>query len=311
MGWVGVTPGIHRAVGPPEHVFRSELLAWQTLLPRGGGFTHLTAARAHGLRLPPLPELTPVFAVMGFGDSRPQRRGLVVRRERSTPLVEPVDGVRLAPPPDLLLACASDLGLLDLVPMVDGVLAESARAGGLHEMREAVAAVARPRRRGARTLSTALELADHRAESWWESVLRLFHWSVDVPVVPQHAVVVEGEVVAHGDLLIEGTHTLQEYDGAVHRSSSAQRVDLKRERALGRSPYRRNGYTSVDLLHQPAGVLRDADRALGREHDPGRLQRWYELLQESAHTSQGRAALLDRWQRRAGSGLSTSRRPAA
>lgn len=308
-----MTPGLHRPddLGPSE-ALRADLLAWQLLLPRGGGFTHLTAARVRGLRMPPLPTATPVFAVMGITDSRPQRRGLVVRREGSAPTVETVDGLRLAPEADLLLACAADLGLLDLVPMVDGVLAAAASvAGGLEVARDAIAAVARPRRIGARLLRLALEVADHRFESWWESVLRLFHWSVGVPVTPQLPVVVEGEVVARGDLAIDGTKTLQEYDGAVHRSVDAQRIDLRRERALGRSQYRRNGYTRTDLLHQPAGILRDADRALGREHDPARLQQWYALLRESAHTSQGTARLVERWERRAASGLSTSRRPAA
>jgi hypothetical protein len=203
---------------------------------------------------------------------------------------ELVEGVRVAPLPEVLLACSRDLGLLDLVVLFDSAV----RSGRCQP--EEIAEVAAPRRRGGPALRAALPFADARSESPWESLLRMFHVLCDVPVEPQFEVYDErGVFVARGDLRIGGTRTLHEYDGAVHRDRRAHVKDLARERGLANSGWTRRGYTSGDLLGRSRVMLREADAALGRAHDPRRLDPWLDALRESMFTSSGRTRLLRRW----------------
>lgn len=123
------------------------------------------------------------------------------------------------------------------------------------------------------------------------------HEVLEVPVVPQHRVEHEGRFVARGDLWVVGTRTLQEYDGAVHRTARQQEKDLRRDRALNEAGWVRNGYVATDLVQRPMTVLRDADRALCRPTDPSRLDAWMALLRDSCLTPAGRQRLSRRWPR--------------
>jgi hypothetical protein len=88
---------------------------------------------------------------------------------------------------------------------------------------------------------------------------------------------------------------LHEYDGGDHLTRAGQRRDLRRQRRLIRAGYERRGYTALDVLHAAAGVLRDADATIGRDHDPARLQAWYALLRDSLFTASGRHRLEQRF----------------
>lgn len=275
----------------PDPLWTAELRRTQQALPPAGCFTGLTAARLRGWWLPPLPEDVPIFVAVPETAPHPERAGLVVTRHAVAPAYEEVDGLRVATPGETLLGCW-DLNLLDLVVLLDGALARGAGLSGIR-------AVARRRRRGAPLLRRAVEVADDRSQSPWETVLRMFHVTVGVPVEPQWPVVVDDEVVAHADLWIVGTRTLQEYDGAVHRDPRQHRIDMRRQRALTRGEWWSNAYTSTDLLHRGVAVLRDADHALGRAHDPRRLDGWNALLQGSLFTPAGTALARRRWERAA------------
>jgi hypothetical protein len=267
-----------------------DLAAWQELLPTCGWFTHLTAAEVHGLWLPPMPSWLPVLVGLPKSETRPKRPELRVLRQTSQ--VEPVtvQGLRMAPVPEVLLACARDLGLLDLVVLIDSALRrDDCSAAHLR-------AFAGSRRWGATALQDALALADPRAESPWETVLRVFHVLCEVPVEPQHEVYDDGGVfVARGDLWLPGTKTLHEYDGAVHRERRTHVNDLARDRRLVNAGWVRRGYTSADLLRRPLLILREADAALGRPHDPSRLLPWLAALRESLFSGAGQARLAARW----------------
>ena len=303
--WRNVSHGLHRSVDPPSKGVGvasaeqsrarlrderlSDLRALQRILPASACFTHLTAAGVHGLWLPPEPDGLPVFVSLHNGEERPRREGLRVSRLTATfdPVV--VDGVRVAPLPEVLLACSRDLRLLDLVVLLDSALRSK------HCSVQEVSEAAGPRRRGAPALRSSLALADARADSPWETLLRLFHVLCEVPVEPQFEVRDErGVFVARGDLVIRGTRTLHEYDGAVHRDRRAHVADLARERRLVNAGWTRRGYTSTDLLARSHLVLREADAALGRPHDPRRLAAWHAALRDSLFTSGGRTRLLER-----------------
>lgn len=300
-GWVQVTRGAYRrdiAVRgdqPEEEGVRrarlraeriSELRAWQEVLPPEASFTHLTAAWLHGWWTPAM-EGIPVFAVTSRGP-RVRRSGIRVSRLDEAPAYDVIDGLRVADPGEVVLGCARDLGLLDLVPLLD-----SAARWGVDL--DALRTTAGSGRHGGAALRRALTLADPRAESPWETVLRLQHQTFEVEVVPQLVVEDARGFVARGDLWIAGTRTLQEYDGAVHRTRAQQREDLRRQRRLNEAGWTRNGYTSVDVVARPHLVLRDADRVLGRPYERTRIDAWRALLRGSSLTAPGQVRLLKRW----------------
>lgn len=267
-----------------------DLAAWLLVLPESAVFTGLTAALIHGWWVPPLPVDLPVFVSIDVADNRPRRDGLRVSRLVDVPRAQLVDGIALAPPAEVLLACARELMLLDLVVLVDAALhLGTVTLEDLHE-------VMSRRRYGVPLLRRAVELADGRSESAWETLLRLLHVICDVPVEPQYVLLDEdGGFVARGDLRIVGTRTLHEYDGGEHRKKRRQRHDLARERRIGHVVWTRRGYTDVEVLHQAAMILRDADHSLGRPHRPERVRAWYALLAESLFSPSGMTEARHRW----------------
>ena len=83
--------------------------------------------------------------------------------------------------------------------------------------------------------------------------------------------------------------------GAHHLTRQQQRRDLRRTRELGDAGWNRRGYVLEDVLHQGPTILRDADVALGRTHEPERIRAWTGLLLDSAFSVAGRHRLLRRW----------------
>jgi hypothetical protein len=289
--WVRVGHGVYRTEDA------TDLHAWQSTLPPSGRFTHLTAAAVLGWALPPLPDALPVFSAVNRTDSRPQRAGLRVTRNESAAPARVLLDLRIDPPTEILLACARDLGVLDLVVLADSAL----RAG--HVTVSELSSAAAARRRGAPALRAALDLVDHRAESPYETLLRVLHLSCGVHVEPQYELRDDrGDLIARADLWLRGTCALHEYDGGDHLDVRRQRKDLARARRIGNHDWVRRGYTARDVLHQGVSILRDADLSLERPHDPSRIRRWHALLAASLFSSSGRAALESRLGLRRGPG---------
>jgi hypothetical protein len=280
--------------------FRRELQAWLLVLPSGAVFTHLTGARLRGWRLPTLPEHVPVFAAVHGSERRPRRPGLICSRlvdnvEDEPPEAHACEGLPTDSPEEILLRSARDLGHLDLVLMIDSALA----IGDLDVKR--IEQLLTTRRPGVRALRCAYEASDHRAESAGETVLRLFHHALDVAVEPQVDLwSADGTFVGRADLLVLGRDQVHEYDGAIHRGKSRHRADLRRERRLAGSSYIRRGFTMDDLVNHPAVAMHEIDAALARPHEPARLRRWRRMIEGSLYSEQGRARLVNRWQRQMG-----------
>ncbi|CAN5267385.1 hypothetical protein BH20ACT5_BH20ACT5_13500 [soil metagenome] len=280
--WVRVSRGLYRPrLAEPART--ADLYGWQSLLPVTGCFTHLTGALVRGWPVPPLPADLPVFAAICARDSRPRRPGLVISRHPRPVEYDEIAGLRVARPAHILVGAARDLGLLDVLLLVDAALHRGECT--LAELHQVAA-----HQRGGPALRTALRYADGRAESPWETVLRLLHQVCDVPVEPQYGI---GPFSA--DLRIVGTRRLAEYDGEVHRTADRHAKDLARERQLHRLGWQRYGYTSRVILHNGLSVLRDADEALGRPHEPERIRAWHRLLAESLFTPAGTARARGRW----------------
>ena len=278
-----------------DEEFRRDLRAWLLLLPDGAVFTHVSAARLLGWRLPRLPEQVPVFVAVEGDRRRPRRPGLICSR-----LVRPTegsvrDGLPVEAPGEVLLRAARDLGLLDLLILLDSALA----AGDLDPA--ALERLLDSGRPGVRPLRAAYALATARCESAGETVLRLFHEVMDVPVRPQAELRdAHDRVVGRADLLVVGTHLVHEYDGAVHRSGDQHRTDLRRERGWAGTAYTRRGFTLDDLLNHPGVVMHELDRALVRPHRAERLRRWRRVVGNSLYDEAGRRRVLNRWQRAMG-----------
>lgn len=276
--------GVHRRTD-----LETGLHAWQLLMTNTGCFTGLTAALIRGWWLPPLPRALPVFMAMGLADPRPMRTGVLTSRHTRQIDFDDITGLRCAVPAETLLACARWLCVIDMVVLVDCVLHTGAAT------RAEVQEVIRPRRPGARRLREALALADRRSESPFETLLRLLHVWCGVDVEPQFEVVgPDGVLVAVVDLLVVGTRSAHEFDGDEHEKAPRRVKDRRRDRRLERADYVRRGYTGGDVLLRPVTVLADADRALGRPHDPSRIRPWTAQLRDSLFTPSGRSAFLTR-----------------
>lgn len=283
--WVPVTSGAHRRTAASDS-FLAEMRAWQAVLPRDASFSHVTGARLLGLWLPPLPRHTRVVVQLP-ADSHPVRRpGLRALRTAEPGDSVLVSGLRVAPVGEVLLSLCRDLSDLDALLAVDASL--QLGLASTHQLQ----AVAAGRRRGAPRLRRLLQVADGRSESPWETVLRELHRLVDAPVTPQVEVRDQyGVFVARGDLQLDGTRVLHEYDGGRHLEVARQRADLRRARRLEAAGWVRRGYTAPDLLRRPHEVLADIDRSLGRTHDRSRLAAWDTTLRNSALTRSGRTRL--------------------
>ncbi len=285
--WSKVTHGVYVRGSSPNLI--DTLRGWSLVLPGRAAFTHLTAAELCGWWLPG-PISHPVFAVTRRGGQFPQRAGLCLSRTVDWPPARVVGGVRVVPPPEILLACARDLGLLDLVQLGDYALRSALCTTG--DLLEA----ASRRRAGSVRLRQLVPLLDCRSESPWESVMRLLHQAADIPVEPQRKLFApSGQFVARADLWVVGTQQIHEYDGEVHRERAVHRHDLRRDRGLARIGITRLGYTSAEVLHEGADIIAAADRALGRPWDPARLRSWNALIQDSLWGRAGRTRVRARW----------------
>jgi very-short-patch-repair endonuclease len=292
---VRVTRGLHRRADAAD-VRAADLRAWQQLLPEEAAFSALTAAERWGWDLPPVPDDLPVCAAMPYDLTAPVRPGrLTVTRHRLPPPYVVRDGLRLTTPAETLLTCAPLLEVLDLVVLVDSAL----RAGDI-ELLELWMICSR-RRRGVGRLRRAVRLADPQADSVMETLLRVLHVVCGLDVVSQYVVLDDaGGFVARADLWLCGTRTVPEYDGAVHADRPQQREDRRRDRRLSAAGWVRNAYTDQDLLRRPVTILRDADAAVGRVHDPLRIRAWTSLFRASSFTPAGRTAVAGRLGRRPG-----------
>ena len=251
--------------------------AIQLALPPDAVFSHLTAAAIRGWRMPNI-STVPIVATTGALAPHHDRRGVFVRRCDLSPHHRmTLGGVRVASPEWTIAELAEDLGLVDLVAVIDGAL----HTGETTVERLFNSIV--PGRRGAKVLRDSLAYVDGLSESWWESVLRMAHQLAEIPIRSQVEVFNRiGTFVARADLHIVGTARYPEYEGATHREALRHRTDLSREKRLARMAFERYGYTADELVKTPAMVIEDAEDALGWKHDTQRLKRWlYELDRSS------------------------------
>jgi hypothetical protein len=224
------------------------------LLPPDGAVCGYSAAALHGAECSPAD--APAELTAPRGDVR-KRRGLIVREAVLTPAdVCEIDGCRVTTP----LRTAYDLGrrlrLADAVAAIDAL----ARVGGFGPSMLYGAPVGA---RGCRRLREAVALCDPRAESTWESRLRVLLVLGGLPApVPQFQVVdANGQLLARLDLAYPKARLAIEYDGGHHFDEEFSRRDRQRDLALGDLGWLTLRFTRDDVLLTPQRTV-----ALVRRH---------------------------------------------
>lgn len=296
-GFRRISHGVYLRLVPgedPDVAWRRELRAWLLVLPDDAVFTHLTGARLRRWQLPRLPDDIPIFTA-GRGPGRPRRPGLIHARLRHPAPVEIRHGLRVESAEEILLRCGQELGVLDLVIMIDSAL----RCRDLTP--ERIEQLLQSRRPGVRRLRQAYRLANGERQSAGESVLGVFLEVCAIPAEPQKKLYDdEGNLIAQVDFWLTGTHLVGEYEGSHHRETRQHRIDLRRDRLFNGTTYVRNGYTLDDLINHPRAMLQELDRMLGRSHQLSRLRRWLVLVEHSMYSEDTRTRMMNRWRRLSG-----------
>lgn len=265
------------------------------VLPADAVFTHVTSASLRGWWMPMLDDL-PIVACSDGEAPHHDRRGVYVRRCGIPPgHRHQLHGVAVASPEWTIIELAEHLALLDLVAVIDGAL----HVGDTTV--ERIRTVMRPGRRGVRVLRRALDLADGRSESWWETMLRLVHVLAGIEVEPQEVIVNRAGIeIARVDLRLTGTRRVAEYDGSEHRERARHEKDLRRDKSLARQGLERYGYIATEIIHASDRIIRDAEEALGLPSVAGRGGIWRAEARAATVSAVGQTSLrrrLDRFVR--------------
>jgi very-short-patch-repair endonuclease len=238
---------------------RQRLAAVFLTAPPGAVLSHKTAAALWNLDIPLQKpgdmRVDLIVPTSSRAESRADRRvhrvGLdkdEVTRRQSLPVTVPSrtwrDLAAVLQPPALLA-------------VADQLLADGCTRQALQEQLDR-----RPTGRGSARARTVLSVADPRAGSPMESVLR---WLLHVAGAPapdlQHAIRTP-VAVFHADLAWPDRKVLVEFDGDVHRDRRVFVEDLRRQNALVAAGWTVLRFTSADVLGRPDEVIAAILRAL-------------------------------------------------
>ena len=123
----------------------------------------------------------------------------------------------------------------------------------------------RPTGRGSARARDVLPIADPRAESPMESVLRWLVHDAGLPAPELQHVVRDdaGSLLGRADLAWPDRRVLVEFDGDVHRERDVFVNDLRRQNQLVAAGWTVLRFTSADVLCRPADVVAEIRRTLG------------------------------------------------
>jgi hypothetical protein len=266
--WQRLGPGIYIRRGrTPDPL--DLLTAVADRLPPEAAFSGETAAWLDGLELDPI---SPIDVTLPRGSTVSSRVGLRIHRCALRPIDVTVrQGLRTTATPRTLADLARRLSLEEAVAVIDMALhAERVDFAG------AAAYVAdHPRARGIARLRAALELADGRAESRMESLLRVLLVRSGLPRPESQADLFdsEGNQFARADLYYPAARLVIEFDGAGHRDNLT--YDLRRQNQLLRAGYTLLRFTAADVFGRPQAVAALVSAALlahRRPSAPGNFQ---------------------------------------
>jgi very-short-patch-repair endonuclease len=224
--------------------------------------SHATAADLWGVAIPLQREDPRVHLTVATGSSVRGRRDRVVHR---TPLtdsdVTTRDGVPVTTPERTWRDLAGVIQPAALLAVTDQVLGRGvSRAELERQLRR------RPTGRGSARARAVLPVADPRAESPMESVLRWILHEAGLPAPDLQYVVRDGAggFLARADLAWPDRKVLVEFDGDVHRERDVFVDDLRRQNRLVAAGWTVLRFTSADVLGRAHEVVVQIRRALGR-----------------------------------------------
>ncbi|WP_456593362.1 phosphoribosylformylglycinamidine synthase subunit PurS [Blastococcus sp. SYSU DS1024] len=232
--------------------------------PPGAVVSHRTAAAVWGLDIPLQRDDERVHLTVATGSAVRARADRCIHR---CPLVPgEVDqrlGFHLTTPRRTWRDLAATLPPAALLAVTDQVLAAWCAPADLEEQ-----LALRPAGRGSARARAVLPVADPRAESPMESVLRWLLQAAGVPApLLQHPVrTPDGEFRA--DLAWPEHRVLVEFDGDLHRDRAVFVRDLRRQNALVAAGWTVLRFSSADVLGRPDEVVAQILRA------PGAGERW-------------------------------------
>ncbi len=212
----------------PALTLREQCLAQVAALPEDVAFSHLTAARLHGL-----PISTAMEADSGIHAIRPGRdwayraRGVVGHRGLDAREVSNVGGLSLTSLADTwvdlgeLIGPGKPVGLDDLVILGDAV---STRLGSVQPLRDALERRVRPR--GKLTLVESLDWIRVGSESAGETITRLVvvRAGLPEPELNEPIITAEGQWLGRPDMKWRKARVLLEYQGREFHDSAEQRA---------------------------------------------------------------------------------------
>jgi hypothetical protein len=230
--------------------------------PPGAVASHLAAAALWGLAVPLIDRADRRVDLIVSGGGRAESRS--DRRIHRLELAEDETTTRLGQPVTTQARTWRDLAAILQPPSLLAVTDQLIRgSGGRQGLQEQLAR--HPRGRGCARARAALALADPRAESPMESVVRwLFHAGGLPPPELQYVVRdAAGSFLARADFAWPLKRVLVEFDGDVHRERDVFVKDVRRQNLVVAAGWTVLRYTSADALGRADDMVAEVRSSLG------------------------------------------------
>jgi very-short-patch-repair endonuclease len=240
---------------------RQRLAAVLLTAPVGAVLSHATAATLWGVQIPMQPAGDNRVDLIVPGTSRAESRA--DRRVHRLPLadreVTRLGSFALTVRERTWRDLAARLQPPALLAVTDQLLAAGCSLNSLQEQ-----LAQRPSGRGAARARAVLPVADRRAGSPMESVLRWLLHEAGVPMPDIQFVVRSpaGRFLGQADFAWPGRKVLVEFDGNVHRDRRVFVNDLRRQNRLIAAGWTILRFTSTDVLGRPDEVMAEILQAL-------------------------------------------------
>lgn len=216
--------GVRQAAHLPDD-FEARCRAYATRLRPGQFFSHVTAARLWGMRMPWWSEREPVHVTTVRPARAPRTRGVVGHHcDGPGPELVLHRGLLIPRPAETWRMLSSQLSLDELIIAGDGLVCRRDPPATMAQLHRAVALNAG--RRGNQTLRAAFEQVRPRTDSQRETALRLLVVRAGLPEPEVNGRLTgEGERERRGDLVFRQWRVVLEYEGLHHQQSRAAYLD--------------------------------------------------------------------------------------
>lgn len=245
-----------------------DLVAEALLLvaPRVAWVSHASAARVHGIPLPPLPDEH--FSVVEAGE-RSDRRGIRCHVGPAAARVVRRDGLQYSAPGQVFVELAEQLTLVDLVVVGDWLVRK--RLVTLGRLRTFVAESSM---RGSAAARVAVAFVRERVDSPMETRLRMLFVLAGFPEPEVNLTLDVAGRVRRFDLSWPGVKVAAEYDGRHHAQREDQwEADLERREQIDDDEWRIRVFVAKDIYRTPDRTLERMAKLLRDRRLPGMPRR--------------------------------------